>query len=508
MAEFRDGHGTPASPESATSAEELYNQGMAFYRRRQWQQARESFLRLKAMEPNRRGIDALLDELDIFIRLESLEPPFAVRDEPVTTPDPEPPAATHNPGQTRVPVVGAKPARRARPKWLLPALLAAVMALVAIDLAIYGLINPPARAREQELRNQGQAYRMVGNWDRAIEAYEELHSLLPNDLEAKNGLWIAYYERANQHATDAARFEEQDQYAEAAQEWDKAIADFKSAQEVDPNHHNDSRGSIAGRIELAEKHNSWAMLFAQADQQRNDHQWSAAIQTLEALRNAAPDYRSAQVRMSLSICYLSAGQDAVNAAETASQVEAGVKLMEQAFEVQPSNTQAQTALQKARSYLEGMDAYLAQQWDDAIKALAGVVEDTPGYAGGRARDMLCQSYTERATRAEADGNLQQALADYQSVVALNACSNQTEAAQKVQEVSLALTPTVTPTPRPTDTPRPTATPTNTPEPTATPTATNPPAPRPTSRPPRPTSPPPTNPPPTNPPPAPTDWRNA
>ena len=47
---------------------------MAYYRRRQWQQAREGFQQLKRIDPGRRGIDALLDELDIFIRLESLEP--------------------------------------------------------------------------------------------------------------------------------------------------------------------------------------------------------------------------------------------------------------------------------------------------------------------------------------------------------------------------------------------------------------------------------------------------
>ena len=493
MAEFHDAQGTsPTSPEEAVSAEALYNQGMAFYRRRQWQRARESFQRLKKLEPGRRGIDALLDELDIFIRLESLEPaPFP--DAPQPGFDKERPAALPQltPAAAGASAVVVAPASHTLPRWLLPVTVVVVVALAALGYAVYGFVNPNRVHRQAELRNLGQAYRMARNWDKAIDAYEELHLLVPDDLEAKNGLWIAYYERGDKQVTDAVRFEEQGKYAEAIELWDKALADFKAAQEVDPNHRNDARGSLAARIEAVEKHKGWATLFAQAESQRKDRKWAEAIQTLQALRNVAPDYRSVEVRTNLSACYLAAGQEVVNAAETASQVEEGIKLIEQAFQIQPSNTEAQAALQLARAYLQGVKAYLAEQWDDAIKALGSVVQESPDYAAGRTRETLCHCYLQRATKLEGEGKLREALADYEAMAALKACSAQAEAEKKAQAVIIALTPTITPTPTPTNTPVPTATPTETPTPTATPVPTNPP---PTNPPPKPTNPPPTKPP--------------
>src|SRR5574340_1256277 len=55
-------------------ADALYEQGVFYYRRREWAKARELFSRVKTIQPDRRGIDALLGEIDIFVRLESLEP--------------------------------------------------------------------------------------------------------------------------------------------------------------------------------------------------------------------------------------------------------------------------------------------------------------------------------------------------------------------------------------------------------------------------------------------------
>lgn len=55
-------------------ADALYRQGMAYYRARQWPEARDCFLRLRAAEPDRRGVDGLINELDHFIRLEEVRP--------------------------------------------------------------------------------------------------------------------------------------------------------------------------------------------------------------------------------------------------------------------------------------------------------------------------------------------------------------------------------------------------------------------------------------------------
>ncbi|MBC7234519.1 MAG: tetratricopeptide repeat protein, partial [Chloroflexi bacterium] len=53
--------------------DELYAQGMAHYRQRRWQEAKVCFEQVKVLQPNYRGIDVLLRELDIFLQLESVE---------------------------------------------------------------------------------------------------------------------------------------------------------------------------------------------------------------------------------------------------------------------------------------------------------------------------------------------------------------------------------------------------------------------------------------------------
>lgn len=58
----------------APDADGLYRQGMLYYRARQWQRARDSFAQLHQLDPERRGIDSLISELDHFIRLEAVRP--------------------------------------------------------------------------------------------------------------------------------------------------------------------------------------------------------------------------------------------------------------------------------------------------------------------------------------------------------------------------------------------------------------------------------------------------
>ncbi len=58
----------------APDAEALYRQGMGDYRIRKWRSAKECFERLRALDPERRGIEGLINELDHFITLEQVRP--------------------------------------------------------------------------------------------------------------------------------------------------------------------------------------------------------------------------------------------------------------------------------------------------------------------------------------------------------------------------------------------------------------------------------------------------
>ena len=49
--------------ELAADPETLYQQCMAHYQRREWQAALEGFTRLRELQPERQGLDDLLDEV-------------------------------------------------------------------------------------------------------------------------------------------------------------------------------------------------------------------------------------------------------------------------------------------------------------------------------------------------------------------------------------------------------------------------------------------------------------
>jgi tetratricopeptide (TPR) repeat protein len=54
-------------------AEALYTAGMAHYRAREWEQARACFTQVNSLVSHYRGVDALLDDIAIFIQLEQME---------------------------------------------------------------------------------------------------------------------------------------------------------------------------------------------------------------------------------------------------------------------------------------------------------------------------------------------------------------------------------------------------------------------------------------------------
>ncbi len=432
MVESQDARALPSEGAGdGTSADALYRQGMAYYRRRQWQQARESFRNLKKLDPGRRGIDALLNELDIFIRLESFAPHALAEDLPQAAESPQPRAA----------------ARRRAP-WLMPATLGAIV-LVSL---VYGMVSPRLDQRVARLRQLGRGGVAARQWPQAINAYEELLLLMPEDGEARQGLWMAYYERGDQRAAEAMMLEESGRFQEAARAWEQSSADFGAALQVQPSPElPDPRGEASARLAVCREHQRGASLLALALRLRAERRWSDAIQALQRLGRELPGFRSDEVRGHLSETCLAAGQELISTAETAVQLRQGVALLEKAVEAQPSARQAVTSLEWARSYLQAATSFEAADWDGAIEGLGALIAQAPGYADGRAIGMLCRAYTRRAGERLAMGELDLALADYQAVASLR-CSQWTEAEQQAAAIAKALTPTATPTPVPPPTP--------------------------------------------------------
>jgi len=131
----------PASSEVPLTAEALYEQGMTHYRRREWIEARECFRRLKLLEPNRKAIDDLLDDLNLFIQLQSMRAPAESAEANAPA---EPIALTSRDA-------GQKPARRKpRPAvWIGVSLLVVIVAVAAV---FAGGVLPLPAASGQRLR--------------------------------------------------------------------------------------------------------------------------------------------------------------------------------------------------------------------------------------------------------------------------------------------------------------------------------------------------------------------
>jgi len=414
------------SAEDALSSDTLYRQAMAHYRRREWQQAREDLERLKAAEPGRRGIDAVLDELAIFIHLDALRA--------TSTAGPFPTQR-----QLSVPALAAAARRHA------PAILAG-LALAAI-LALWGhhLITARAAGRVRVLQSLAPTLAAAGEWSQAIDAYEEWLLLTPGDAEARSGLWSAYYARGDQRAQAAQALEEEEEYARAAEQWEGALADFKAARQVAPDHAPDRRGAPEARISTAEKGRRCAVLLSEALALRSQRRWPEVIHALEAVQAEDAAYSSGRVAGYLGEAFLESGQEALAAARSPAEIQDAVRSIARAAQVQPNAPWAQMALWQAEHYLQGATSAQKHDWDAALLALEPLLKEPVDLTGGHARALLCQAQTARADQSYQAGRLLEALADYQAV--MQRCSGDPWAQAQAQQITLSLTPA--PLPKPT-----------------------------------------------------------
>lgn len=446
MPQSRGARAQPRSSEDGPSGEALYNQGMAHYRRREWCEAREVFLRLKAVDPGRRGVDALLDELEIFIRFDS--PDDALPDDA-----PARLSAASQAGAARSRRVGRSPAWHT---------LVGVAVIAGLALLIYNLLGPRAAQRAQELSALARTHVAARNWSAAIDAYEEYLLLVPGDIGARSDLWAAYYERGQQRVTEAQALEADGEFASAAERWEGAGADFRAAQQVDAGHQPDPRGETAAGIEAAEHGRRLASLVRLALDLSRQERWAEAVQALEVARSEDPAYHQAEVAGYLCDALLARGGAVLAHAETSAEVQRAVQMIAKAAGIRPEREQVQVALRRAQGYLQAVEGAEGKDWDEAVRALEPLLAEEPDYADGHAHELLCRTRWERAGAFSQGSRLTEALADYQAVADAG-CALQAEARLRVSEITLALTPTATPTP----TPRPTAARTATPMPSPT-----------------------------------------
>jgi tetratricopeptide (TPR) repeat protein len=476
---------TPAAlpPREGPDPDELYREGMAHYMARRWAEAQAAFLRLKEVDPGRPGIDALLEELKLFMQLQTAE---AAEGAPRLRPEgPEE-------GREKAPTPPLPEARRGIRRFLSPPWLAAgvvvLVLLVLGGLRLAGVsISWASRDERAELLNRGRALLVVGDYDGAVQVFEQLLAIAPGNPEAQ-----AELERAQRLKTLS------DLYAQAKahiskEEWDAAAESLGRILALDANYRD--AASLAAEVERQRR---LAALYAEAKALYDQGNWVDAAAKFEELRALDATYRSDVVEEYLFVCHLNQGLALiVTSGDSVERIKEAIRQFGAALSIHPRNKQAAEEQRLANLYLAGYTSYQRQEWSQAILKIQQVLEARPDYAGGRAAQILCASYVALGDQARERNDLLAALEQYRKALAREdlQCPPAQEREQEVLLILYPPTPTPTPTATPTDTPTVTPTPRYvppTPTYTPSPTETLPPPPTDTPVPPRPTPPPPTD----------------
>jgi len=450
--------------------EELYAQGMAYYRQREWRQAKGCFERLHELEPNRRGIDALIRELDIFLQLETVS-------------DDEGPGETGEQedlgdGSARQ----AEPATRRSGAWAI-ALLAVLAIVVGGGLYLYSSGRLPFLSQDQgekNLRNLGEAYMVAQQYGKAMDVYAKLATLVPDDPEVVNGL----------DKSKRRLYGEAIEY-EKANNLPKALEDLELIYAYDPGYED-----VRARIDRLQQRMEMDRTLEQAQGYLEKQSYADAVKLLLKLRATDANYGPGTISDALYTAYMGQANQFMSmvaseiqpskptkasdpaygiGAETLSKLRQGIRVLDKALAERPGSDEAKLAKSLAENLNEGLDRYVNLAWPEAIASLGKITQQDPAYMDGKAMGLLCDATMHLGADLYARGEFAAAVRTYQTVAAIKGCDVQA-AQTRAQEAGLPLTPTATPTFTPTPTatatftatPRPTATVTATPTPTETP----------------------------------------
>jgi tetratricopeptide (TPR) repeat protein len=424
------------------------------------------------MAPDRRGVDALLNEIDIFIQLQEMQPErdiTPITDDELEALQPVEPVAPVEPEPRRV-------ARRRSP------LLIAALLVVAVagSVALYStgvldvIIGSQRQARVQALVNQGRAAMNVGEYDRAVQVFGEALALSPNSEEVKT-----WYAKARRYQDFASWYAE----AEAAiadQRWDEALSWLEQIVALDPTYEDAS-----DMIEFVQGRQVLEVLFVQGQSLLEESNWDKAIVTFTQLRELDATYKSTEVAQRLFNAHFQKGMSLVESAgDSLDLINGAIESFDNALLIFANDAGALEEKRLADLYRQGLLSANQEDWPQAISALKQIYDTRPDYQGGRVATLLCSSHLQLGDAYRTVGDLEQALDQYQAVLSVEGCDH-VEAAVKEREIlAILYPPTATPTRTPlaTRTSLPTATPAATPTPTPPPPTVPPPPPPPTPTP--------------------------
>lgn len=473
-------------PQSA-DPEALYAEGMAYYRRRRWHEAKACFEQVKLLQSNSRGIDALLRELDIFLQLESVEAAEAAAPddggyEEQALPESEPLQDVFAPAAA--PFADTAPTPRSGKSYLMTTLVVLLAALLIVGgtyLVASGAIPLGSNKQsEATLRNLGQAYLIAQQYDKALAVYSKLQAMAPGDREVQNGL---------ENAMDGL-YEEALAY-EKAGDFAQALARYQSISKINRMYKDVMAriGRLELRLQLDER-------LQEAMEQLARQAFGEAEKVLLWIRSQDVDYRPGTVSDGLYDVYMGRGNRAIDwvaqelkpavnvqpaepqyvvTDEMLARIREALRDFEAATEerrnVQSAQasqepSEAERAVFLAEHLHEGLERYSDWAWQETILALNEIYVQEADYLSGKVALVLCDAHLHLGSFYYDKGDYQAAVGQFQAMQQIAAC-DQGLAVRRAQEAGLPLTPpaTLTPTLRPTNTPTRTPPPTTTPVPT-------------------------------------------
>ena len=435
--------------EAFNEAEALYHEGMANYQRRQWRAALDAFTRLQEIQPDRPGLNTLLDEVQWFLRLEEMGPEGKAKVAPPEESEEQ-----------------EKPRRRL---WWIPILL-----LVVGGVAVFLFLCQSSRsdAQKRYLYNRGQARLAAGDYEGAREAFQKLLTLDPGNQSAEAGL-----EQATK-LQSLALWYAQAHKAIKDEDWDTAVENLQKILDEDPNYEDASQ-----LLEMVKRQQRLAGLYNDGTRFRDKGNWEKCIQDFSKVSDIDPGYRKEAVQEHLFFCYLKAGEALIEdnqpSVVTANQA---IQRFNSALLIHPKNQEALQERNMAQLYMEGLK-FLDQKGNaEALTRFQIIYSYRQDYANGQLSQLLYQIYLDVAKKRVNGGDYLAALGYLKAALALDV-KDKTKAKSLFDAVVRALaTPIPTSTVTATITPTPLPTATTTPSPTPTPTSTPSPVPMPTPKP--------------------------
>jgi tetratricopeptide (TPR) repeat protein len=437
----------------------LYNEGMAYYRRRRWREAKECFTRLNVLQPSRR-VEALLRELDIFLQLELVEAETAA--EPIGEVSIEEELGPSG----EVLEIPARGGRRAWIPWAVTFFILAVVGVV-LYLILTGKLLISKDQRISNLRNLSQAYMVAQQHCKALKEYAELLPLVPSDPEAANGIDKA----------KAKLYDEALAYIKA-NNVAQALENLKCISEVDSGYKD-----VASLIQTLERRQTLDQDYEQARGYLDSRACREAVDRLEKLRATDPGYNPGTISDALYDAYMCLGRQSIEPVASDLKLASGPKPAEprwtvtqgmlnnvleatrafgKALKERPDNKEARLAKSLADDLKQGLERYSVSAWAECIPLLTGIYGRDPTYLSGKIALLICDAHMHLGDLAYQGGDYQTALKEYQAVLDLQGCD-----IQPVQTRALEAGRYLTPSATPTLTSTPTATATRTPKPTST-----------------------------------------